>query len=297
LSASPCRKISPVSLPPRPPPAVPPPTSVRVTACPCRAHCDLACTNAPVSAHNCAHRTSIPTLLVVCPPLRPHLLLPLPLPPAAMARTKQMARRSTGGKAPAGLARAAARRATKASSKPTIKRRYRPGTVDIRTFQRPGELLLRSFPFSDLCAKSRKSTQTHRASRRPPSSRCRGRPRRTSSGSFKTRNCALSTRSASLSCRRTSSLLTASAVSRRRFICFMRGLPKFMTVIPCCEWPCLCAGSGRRRKWEKLRKRKKKNEQVDFPIHPCHRPLTGAPSQSGPASSEPGGRRRRRDGR
>jgi len=67
-----------------------------------------------------------------------------------MARTKQMARRSTGGKAPAGLARAAARRATKASSKPTIKRRYRPGTVDIRTFQRTGELLLSKLPFQRL---------------------------------------------------------------------------------------------------------------------------------------------------
>jgi len=70
-----------------------------------------------------------------------------------MARTKQTARRSTGGKAPAGLARAAARRATKAGRKPAVKRRYRPGTValrDIRKFQRSGELLLSKLPFQRL---------------------------------------------------------------------------------------------------------------------------------------------------
>jgi len=87
------------------------------------------------------------------PPFRPHLLLPLPLPPAAMERTKQTARRSTGGKAPAGLAQAAAWRATKAGSKPAVKRRYRPGMValrDIRKFQRSGELLLSKLPFKRL---------------------------------------------------------------------------------------------------------------------------------------------------
>jgi len=70
-----------------------------------------------------------------------------------MARTKQTARRSTGGKAPAGLARAAARRATKAGSKPVVKRRYRHGTValrDIRKFKRSGELLLSKLPFQRL---------------------------------------------------------------------------------------------------------------------------------------------------
>jgi len=67
-----------------------------------------------------------------------------------MARTKQTPRRSTGGKATAGLARAAARRATKAGSKPAVKRRYWPGTValrDIRKFQHSGELLLSKLPF------------------------------------------------------------------------------------------------------------------------------------------------------
>ncbi|OSX74690.1 hypothetical protein BU14_0272s0008 [Porphyra umbilicalis] len=72
-----------------------------------------------------------------------------------MARTKQTARRSTGGKAPASLARAAARRATKskAGGKAAVKRRYRPGTValrDIRKFQRSGELLISKLPFQRL---------------------------------------------------------------------------------------------------------------------------------------------------
>jgi len=60
-----------------------------------------------------------------------------------MARTKQTAWRSTGGKAPDNMALAAARRATKAKAggKAAIKRRNRPGTValrDIRKFQRSG---------------------------------------------------------------------------------------------------------------------------------------------------------------
>ncbi|OSX79347.1 hypothetical protein BU14_0081s0026 [Porphyra umbilicalis] len=72
-----------------------------------------------------------------------------------MARSKQTARRSTGGKAPASLARAAARRATKskAGGKAAVKRRYRPGTValrDIRKFQRSGELLISKLPFRRL---------------------------------------------------------------------------------------------------------------------------------------------------
>jgi len=72
-----------------------------------------------------------------------------------MARTKQTARRSAGGKAPVGLALAAARRATetKADDKAAIKRRYRPGPVslrDIRKFQRSGELLISKLPCQSL---------------------------------------------------------------------------------------------------------------------------------------------------
>jgi len=70
-----------------------------------------------------------------------------------MARTKQTARRSTGPKAPAGLARAAARRAIKARSQEAVKLRYRPDTVavrDIRKFQRSGELLISKLPLQRL---------------------------------------------------------------------------------------------------------------------------------------------------
>jgi len=72
-----------------------------------------------------------------------------------MARTKQTARRSTGGKAPRSLALAGDRRATKAKAggKASVKRRYRPGTIalrDIRRFQRSGELLISKRPFQGL---------------------------------------------------------------------------------------------------------------------------------------------------
>lgn len=64
-----------------------------------------------------------------------------------MARTKQTARKSTGGKAP---------RSRKAESKrPGVKRpyRYRPGTValrEIRKYQKSTELLVRKLPFQRL---------------------------------------------------------------------------------------------------------------------------------------------------
>jgi len=119
----PVRQLLPSAYP-FPPPPVPPPTLVRVTACPCRAHFDLACTNPLPSAHTSAHRTALPTSLLVCPPIPPLQLSPLPLPPAAMAKTNQTVRRSTGPKAPAGLARGAARQATKAGNKAAVKRRY-----------------------------------------------------------------------------------------------------------------------------------------------------------------------------
>ena len=70
-----------------------------------------------------------------------------------MARTKQTARKSVGGKAPRqGLATKAARKNATPSmvKKP---RRYRPGTValrEIRKFQKSTELLIRKLPFQRL---------------------------------------------------------------------------------------------------------------------------------------------------
>jgi len=72
-----------------------------------------------------------------------------------MARIKQTARRSNGGKAPRSLALAAARRATKAKDggKAAVKRHYWPGTVslrDIRKLPRWGELLISKLPLKRL---------------------------------------------------------------------------------------------------------------------------------------------------
>ena len=73
-----------------------------------------------------------------------------------MARTKQTARKSTGGKAPRKqLATWAARKSAPATGgviKPH-KRRYRPGTValrEIRRYQKNTELLIRKLPFQRL---------------------------------------------------------------------------------------------------------------------------------------------------
>jgi histone H3 len=73
-----------------------------------------------------------------------------------MARTKQTARKSTGGKAPRKqLATKAARRAAPSSAKEGAKKphRYRPGTValrDIRKYQKSTDLLIRKLPFQRL---------------------------------------------------------------------------------------------------------------------------------------------------
>jgi histone H3 len=72
-----------------------------------------------------------------------------------MARTKQTARKSTGGKAPRKqLATRAARKfatPTGCTKKPF---RYRPGTQalrEIRRYQKTGDLLLKKTPFGRLC--------------------------------------------------------------------------------------------------------------------------------------------------
>ena len=70
-----------------------------------------------------------------------------------MARTKQTARKSTGGKAPRKqLASKAARKSTPAGEAKKT-RRYRPGTValrEIRKYQKSTELLIRKLPFQRL---------------------------------------------------------------------------------------------------------------------------------------------------
>ncbi len=68
-----------------------------------------------------------------------------------MARTKQTARKSTGGKAPRkGLATTAARKSAPGAAGVKKPHRFRPGTValrEIRRYQKGTELLLRKAPF------------------------------------------------------------------------------------------------------------------------------------------------------
>ncbi|XP_063522982.1 uncharacterized protein LOC129038995 [Pongo pygmaeus] len=76
------------------------------------------------------------------------------LKPIPMARTKQTARKSTGGKAPRKqLATKAARKSAPATGGVKKPHRYRPGTValrEIRRYQKSTELLIRKLPFQRL---------------------------------------------------------------------------------------------------------------------------------------------------
>ena len=71
-----------------------------------------------------------------------------------MARTKQTARKSTGGKAPRKhLATAAARKSDSGTGGVKKPHRYRPGTValrEIRKYQKSTDLLIRKLPFQRL---------------------------------------------------------------------------------------------------------------------------------------------------
>ena len=71
-----------------------------------------------------------------------------------VARTKQTARKSTGGKAPRKqLATKAARKSAPATGGVKKPHRYRPGTValrEIRRYQKSTELLIRKLPFQRL---------------------------------------------------------------------------------------------------------------------------------------------------
>jgi histone H3 len=68
-----------------------------------------------------------------------------------MARTKQTARKSTGGKAPRqGLATQAARKTAPATGTVKKPHRYRPGTValrEIRRYQKSTDLLIKKLPY------------------------------------------------------------------------------------------------------------------------------------------------------
>src|ERR1700679_3937093 len=72
-----------------------------------------------------------------------------------MARTKQTARKSTGGKAPRKQLATKAARKSAAGTQGGVKKphRYRPGTValrEIRRYQKSTDLLIRKLPFQRL---------------------------------------------------------------------------------------------------------------------------------------------------
>lgn len=72
-----------------------------------------------------------------------------------MARTKQTARKSTGGKAPRKQLAAKSARKTASNAAGGVKKphRFRPGTValrEIRRYQKSTELLIRKLPFQRL---------------------------------------------------------------------------------------------------------------------------------------------------
>jgi histone H3 len=82
----------------------------------------------------------------------------------SMARTKQTARKNTGGKAPRKQIAAKAARLRSSVGKVSKPHRYRPGTValrEIRRYQRRTDLLIRRRPFYALV---RKIAQTFSAS-------------------------------------------------------------------------------------------------------------------------------------
>ncbi|XP_035205101.1 uncharacterized protein LOC118180062, partial [Stegodyphus dumicola] len=85
---------------------------------------------------------------------RAHFLVLTKSRPLDMARTKQTARKSTGGKAPRKqLATKAARKSAPATGGVKKPHRYRPGTValrEIRRYQKSTELLIRKLPFQRL---------------------------------------------------------------------------------------------------------------------------------------------------
>ena len=86
--------------------------------------------------------------------LLPSQILPTSKLKLRMARTKQTARKSTGGKVPRKqLATKAARKSSPSAAAVKKPHRYRPGTValrEIRKYQKSTELLIRKLPFQRL---------------------------------------------------------------------------------------------------------------------------------------------------
>ncbi|CAJ1937895.1 unnamed protein product [Sphenostylis stenocarpa] len=110
-----------------------------------------------ISSSHLYNRTALALFSHSC---KPHQRSPFPFAPPQstrtfqMARTKQTARKSTGGKAPRKqLATKAARKSAPATGGVKKPHRFRPGTValrEIRKYQKSTELLIRKLPFQRL---------------------------------------------------------------------------------------------------------------------------------------------------
>jgi hypothetical protein len=163
-----------------------------------------------------------------------------------MARTKQTARKSTGGKAPRKqLASKAARKSAPSTGGVKKPHRYKPGTValrEIRRYQKSTELLIRKLPFQRLVSTHtqtqahigiqkltrHRSVKSHRTSRvisassLRPSAPCRSQSSLTSSPSSRTPTSARSTPSVSPFSPRTSSLPVVFAASATSLDLYLR---------------------------------------------------------------------------
>merc|ERR1712172_439946 len=134
--------------------------------------------------------------------------------PIIMARTKQTARKSTGGKAPRKqLATKAARKSAPSTGGVKKPHRYRPGTValrEIRRYQKSTELLIRKLPFQRLVREMLRTSKLISGFNRQPSEPSRRPARLTWLVSSRTPTCAPSTPSVWPSCQRISNWLGES---------------------------------------------------------------------------------------
>jgi len=137
-----------------------------------------------------------------------------------MARTKQTARKSTGGKAPRKhVATKAARKSAVSGGGVKKPHRFRPGTValrEIRRYQKSTELLIRKLPFQRLV---REIAQDYKTDLRFQSSAIAALQeplKRISLASLKIRISVPSTLSVLQSCQRTFSWLEESEVKERK---------------------------------------------------------------------------------
>ena len=125
-----------------------------------------------------------------------------------MARTKQTARKSTGGKAPRKqLATKAARKSAPATGGVKKPHRYRPGTValrEIRRYQKSTDCSSASYLSNVWSVRSPKTSRLTCVSRALLSLLSKKHPKLTSSDSSKTPTCAPSMPSVLPSCQRTS---------------------------------------------------------------------------------------------